>query len=99
MFEYCVDVFTKAKEKGLKTALGGAISLDSIDFIKKLSDRDLLDKFETRKLVYGKNSISSIDKAINLGVKFELTWLKSKEDIIIELEMKMKKELKCSKKT
>ena len=78
MFEYCVDVFTKAKEKGLKTALGGAISLDSIDFIKKLSDRDLLDKFETRKLVYGKNSISSIDKAINLGVKFELTWLKSK---------------------
>lgn len=78
MFDYCVDVFTKAKEKGLKTALGGAISLDSIDFIKKLSDRDLLDKFETRKLVYGKNSISSIDKAINLGVKFELTWLKSK---------------------
>ena len=99
MFEYCVDVFTKAKEKGLKTALGGAISLDSIDFIKKLSDRDLLDKFETRKLVYGKNSISSIDKAINLGVKFELTWLKSKRRYYHRIRNEDEKELNARKKT
>ena len=78
MFNYCVDIFKKAKDKGFKTALGGAISLDSTNFIKKLYEQDLIDKFETRKLVYGKGSIKSIDEAINLGVKFELMWLKSK---------------------
>jgi 2-keto-3-deoxy-L-rhamnonate aldolase RhmA len=78
MMEYCTEIFQKAKDKGLKTALGGAISPDASDFIRTLVTKGLLDKFETRKLVYKKDAIDNISEALSTGVKFELLWLKSK---------------------
>ena len=78
MFEYCTKIFQKAKNKGLKTALGGAISPEATSFIKKLVSKNLIDKFETRKLVYHKSAIENISEGLPLGVKFELLWLKSK---------------------
>ena len=78
MLQYCIEIFQKAKDKGLKTALGGAISLDSKSFIEKLISEKLIDKFETRKLVYNESSINNISEGLPLGVKFELLWLKSK---------------------
>jgi 2-keto-3-deoxy-L-rhamnonate aldolase RhmA len=78
MLKYCTDIFQKAKEKGLKTALGGAISPDAEPFIKSLVLEDLLDKFETRKLVYDKSAIKNISEGLFAGIKFELFWLKSK---------------------
>ena len=78
MLKYCTDIFQKAKEKGLKTALGGAISPDAELFIKSLILEDLLDKFETRKLVYDKSAIENISEGLFAGIKFELSWLKSK---------------------
>ncbi|MDD5449035.1 MAG: aldolase/citrate lyase family protein [Candidatus Omnitrophica bacterium] len=78
MLKYCLDVFQKAKEKGLKTALGGAISIESVPFIETIISENLLGKFETRKLVYHKNAIKNISKGLPLGIKFELLWLKSK---------------------
>ncbi len=78
MYKYCSEIYKKAKSKNLKTTLGGAISNDSIDFIKKLVDENLIEKYETRKLVYEKSSVNNIEKGLNAGVKFELLWLKSK---------------------
>ncbi len=78
MLKYCTDIFQKTKEKGLKTALGGAISDESIPFIKNLVSKDLLNKFETRKLVYHKSAIENISEGLSTGIKFELLWLKSK---------------------
>ncbi len=78
MLKYCTEIFQKAKDKGLKTALGGAISLDSKSFIEKLISEKLINKFETRKLVYNESSIENISEGLPLGVKFELLWLKSK---------------------
>jgi len=78
MLKYCTTVFSKAKAKGLKTALGGAISTDSVQFIKNLVDKDLIDKYETRKLVYRKTAIKNILDGLAEGIKFELLWLKSK---------------------
>ncbi len=78
MLKYCTDIFQKAKEKGLKTALGGAISPDAESFIKSLVLKDLLDKFETRKLVYDKSATENISEGLFTGIKFELSWLKSK---------------------
>jgi len=78
MLKYCIEIFQKAKDKGLKTALGGAISLDSVSFIEKLISKNLIDKFETRKLVYHKSAIENILEGLPFGVKFELLWLKSK---------------------
>lgn len=78
MFKYCTEIFQKTKYKGLKTALGGAISADSIRFVENLVSKNLLDKYETRKLVYHKSAIKNISEGLATGIKFELLWLKSK---------------------
>lgn len=80
MLKYCTEIFTKAKEKGLKTALGGAISIDSYEFINDLFSKGLIDKFETRKLVYNANSLANLEAALTLGIQFELLWLNSKRN-------------------
>jgi len=79
MYDYCHTVFSKSREKGLKTGLGGAISTGSIDFIKRLHADGLVDKFETRKVVFHSDTIlDNPEKAILKAVEFELLWLKSK---------------------
>jgi 4-hydroxy-2-oxoheptanedioate aldolase len=62
MLELCTNVFEKAKAKGLKCGLGGAISADSANFIKSLVNQDLIEKYETRKIVYHKDAINNISK-------------------------------------
>jgi hypothetical protein len=79
MLEYCETIFTKCREKGLKCALGGAISTESESFIRHLVEKDLIDKFETRKIVYDKSAVDTMKKGILLGLEFELLWLESKE--------------------
>jgi len=78
MLQYCIEIFRKAKDKGLQATLGGAISTDSIAFIKKLVSQGLLDRFETRKLVYDKSALAHITEGLLKGIQFELLWLKSK---------------------
>lgn len=77
----CEKTFMMAKEKGLKCALGGAISGSSIDFIAKLISKGLIDKFETRKVVFKADSVKNLERAINEAVNFELLWLKSKREM------------------
>ena len=79
MLEYCETVFRKCREKNLKCALGGAISIESEGFIRHLVERDLVDKYETRKVVYEKSAIETMEQGILLGLEFELLWLESKE--------------------
>lgn len=78
MLEYCTDIFTKCREKNLGCGLGGAISANSADFIHSLVSANLLDKYETRKIVYHKDAVNNISEGILRGVEFELLWLKSK---------------------
>ena len=78
MLKYCIDICRKSKEKGLRTALGGAISMDSKSFIEELVSKKLIDKFETRKVVYKKEAIKNIAEGLFEGIRFELLWLKSK---------------------
>jgi len=78
MLKYCTQIFQKARAKGLKCGLGGAISTNSADFIKSLVTQSLIDKYETRKIVYHKDAIHTIEQGILVGVEFELLWLKSK---------------------
>ena len=55
-----------------------AISPDALAFIEELVSMNLLDKFETRKLVYHNTAMENILDGLPLGVEFELLWLKSK---------------------
>lgn len=70
----CYKVFVKARAIGLKTALGGAISHKSFNFIEAL--QPILSKYETRKVVF--SAYCTFREGLTEAIKFELQWLKSK---------------------
>ncbi|MCP4648788.1 MAG: citrate lyase beta subunit [PVC group bacterium] len=94
MRELCKNIFSKAKAKNLRTALGGAISSASETFLETLTEENLLNKYETRKIVYDIEGLKTYKEGLEEGIKFELQWLKSKERyyhlIAIEDEKRIK---------
>jgi hypothetical protein len=78
MYNTVEKIFQEAKNKGVSCYMGGAISIKSQDFIKKLMTNKLLDKFETRYIIYdcSKINIYELDKLLYLGNMFEVNWLK-----------------------
>lgn len=77
-FNICADTFRMARQKNLACGLGGAISVNSIDFIKRLNQEKLIDKFETRKVVFHAEAVEYGEKIFRKALEFELCWLKSK---------------------
>ena len=82
VIEIARNLFTKAKAAGLETALGGGVSKDTLPFIAALGE-GLVDRFETRKVIFGcpcgvpdEHAENGILKAVG----FELMWLKNKRD-------------------
>ncbi len=73
-----INIFTKARTNNTKCYLGGAISINSKGFIKKLIDMGLLDKFETRYIIYDIHAMdfSKFEELIYWGNVFEVEWLK-----------------------
>ncbi|MBV5328685.1 MAG: citrate lyase beta subunit [Chlorobium sp.] len=78
VYNICREVFAKAKAKNLKTGLGGGISKEAMPVVNRLAELQLLDKFETRKVVFPVDAAKYGEDAILTAVKFELLWLKSK---------------------
>ena len=78
VYDMVYDVFKKARECNIQCYLGGAISTASKNFIKKLIDKKLIDKFETRYIIYdiSKIDFNQFEKLLNLGNLFEVEWLK-----------------------
>ena len=72
VYSICEEVMLKAKKRGLKTGLGGGISKETLPIIKKLYESKLLDKFETRKIVFPAASWRHGNAAIIKAVEFEL---------------------------
>lgn len=69
----------KIKNTHLELIVGGNITQDSIDFLKQAN----CEKFETRKIIFNRNALEkNIQQGLNLALKFEVLWLKSKENII-----------------
>lgn len=79
VYSVCEGILSKTKRWGfIKTGLGGGISKEALPIIKQLSEIKLLDKFETRKVVFPVASHKYGDAAILKALEFELLWLKSK---------------------
>jgi hypothetical protein len=75
------EVFTKAKEIGVKACLGGAISVDSYQFLKKLHSDGLLDKFETRYAIFDPSvALKNLSRALSKAQMFEYEWLMVKHE-------------------
>lgn len=74
-------VFTQAKTRNLECALGGGVSADSLEFMRRLP-AGCLDRYETRKVIFGCPDALGEDagKGILKAVGFELMWLKNKRD-------------------
>jgi hypothetical protein len=86
VYKMAKTVFTKAKEKGLKACLGGAVSTDSFDFLKKLHSEGLLDKFETRYAIFDPSiTLKNLSRALSKAQMFEYEWLKVKNEYYITL--------------
>ena len=78
MYNIVENVFKKARENNSLCYMGGAVSINSKDFITKLIDNNLLDKFETRYIIYDVHSIdmNNFEKLLYWGNVFEVEWLK-----------------------
>ena len=78
MYNYMSSVFSVAKKHGIKCCMGGAISNNSGEIIKKLVSNNLLDNFETRYVIFdvSKIDLDNFQELILNSTKFELEWLK-----------------------
>ena len=77
MYEMVVNIFKKTKEYGKKCYLGGSMTIASKDFIHKLINLDLLDKFETRYIIFDVEQIKfeELENMFYLADLFEVKWL------------------------
>jgi hypothetical protein len=81
VYEMTKKVFKIAKQYGLKACLGGAISIKSLNFLKSLYSEGLLDKFETRYVIYDPSiSLKNFSRALSKGQIFEYEWLSAKKE-------------------
>jgi 4-hydroxy-2-oxoheptanedioate aldolase len=70
----------KAKAKGLKVVVGGAVSVHSLAFFRAFP-KGHLDRFETRKVVFAcPGALNNSEEAFLRAVEFEILWLRNKKD-------------------
>lgn len=81
IYQSAKNVFTKVKDAGLKACMGGAINIESKQFISKLYGEGLLDKFETRYVMFDPSiSLKDLAKSLAKAQVFEYEWLKCKRE-------------------
>lgn len=81
IYKIAVDLFTKAKKRGMRTTMGGGIATEAISFIKRLVGQKLLDRYETRKIIFSADkSLACIEEGIVEANRFELLWLENKKN-------------------
>ena len=78
MYNIVSNVFKSARTNNTLCYLGGAVSINSKSFIGNLIKEKLLDKFETRYIIYDVHKINMDDfeKLLYWGNVFEVEWLK-----------------------
>jgi hypothetical protein len=81
VINHVVDVAEKCKFNNLDLVVGGGVSINSIDALKKVK-QDHLTRFETRKVVFSSEALSAegIKTGILNAVHFELLWLINKRE-------------------
>jgi len=81
------EIFTEAKHYKLMTIMGGNISVKSKDFVKSLYDKKLLDKIETRNIIFklNKNNTQNLEDAVKKALSFESLWLRTKSSYYMNI--------------
>jgi hypothetical protein len=76
------DMCIKVKRAGLEMTMGGGVEVASYSVVKSLVEEGILDRFETRMVVFPGNVASNEDAyedAIRAAHQFELLWLEDKK--------------------
>jgi len=70
-----------ARDRNIECVVGGGVNADSIAPLRRVQPIRL-DRFETRKVIFGGQAIhnASMAAGLQLAVDFELEWLKNKRD-------------------
>ena len=78
MFDKVKYIFTLAKKNDLHCYLGGSMTSASGQFIQNLANENLIDKFETRYVIFDVNRIDfeKFNILIHNAKLFEIEWLK-----------------------
>jgi 2-keto-3-deoxy-L-rhamnonate aldolase RhmA len=79
--DYVVKTAKAVKDTGLEFVVGGGISVDAIDVVKRIQAVHL-NRFETRKIIFDSSAIDLVGarRGLLTAVDFELLWLKNKKD-------------------
>ena len=73
------ESFYKIKKAGLRAMMGGGVDIHSKSFVERLHKEGLLDKIETRYVMFElAKCLSDFDNNLSKAQKFELTWLTNK---------------------
>ncbi len=81
-----LNISKKAKKNNLDLVVGGAVSVDALNVLKKINKIHLT-RFETRKIIFDNSSLehNDISKGLLKAVSFELLWLKNKKNYYGEI--------------
>jgi len=76
VIEVAKIAFNSAREYGLQTKMGGTVSQESVNVIKHLCANGLLDKFETRAVVFSIKDTENVLKSVKKALEYEQMLLK-----------------------
>lgn len=71
VIEVATMAFNAARNYGLKTKMGGTVSQDSVEIISSLFESKLLDRFETRAVVFSIEDTSDILNSVQKALEYE----------------------------
>ncbi|MDX2254527.1 MAG: aldolase/citrate lyase family protein [Pseudanabaenaceae cyanobacterium bins.39] len=74
-----LEMAAKAKERGLKVVIGGAITTKSLEFLQSFPAGHI-DRFETRKVIFNcPDALHNSPIAFTKAAEFEMLWLRNKQ--------------------
>lgn len=77
--------FRLVKDAGIHACIGGAVSINSQNFLDKLNSNGLLDKFETRYVMFDPTiALKDLSVALSKAQLFEYEWLSAKREYYLE---------------
>ncbi|RYY43799.1 MAG: aldolase [Sphingomonadales bacterium] len=86
MIDHVVEVAKAAREQGVDLVVGGGVSPESIEPLRRVRAAKL-DRFETRKVIFDASVLDGgdIEAGLALAIEFELLWLKNKRDYYVSI--------------
>lgn len=82
IFKITQDTFSEGRKHNLKCYLGGSLNNDSKEFVNELVNKNLLDFFETRNVVFNVDAlkIHSFENLISTAFDFEKSKMESRRN-------------------